>query len=62
MPGGATWATLGFATVLSDSTFEIEVPAAAAGTTSYRVRVASAPGLAGAVTQPFAVTTAAAGS
>lgn len=61
-PGGATWGTLGFATVRSDSTFEIDVPPATIGTASYRVRVASAPGLAGAVTQPVAVTTTAAGS
>src|SRR6185437_2858797 len=57
-PGGASYDTLGFATVLPDSTFLIEVPAAPAGTATYRVRIARAPGLAGAVSEPVAVTTA----
>ncbi len=57
-PGSTTWATLGFATVLPDSTFEFEVPAAVAGTASYRVSVGRMPGLAGTATHPVAVTTA----
>jgi len=58
MPGRVVWATLGFATVRPDSSFEFEVPPAPAGTASYRVRTERGTGLAGGITQPVAVTTA----
>jgi hypothetical protein len=55
---GVGYETLGYATVLADSAYTIDVPPAAAGTATYRVQIPRGPGVQGTSSEPIVVTTA----
>lgn len=55
---GVGYETLGYATVLADSSYTIDVPPAPAGTATYRVQIARGTGVQGTSSEPIVVTTA----